>query len=86
MTNRERRMTEIKREARKIFRAEGYSGTRVDLIAKAADLSVGGFYLYFESKEALFSELLAEDLAGSGGDWIPVLAGYLPFPMPEVSL
>lgn len=44
--------------ARDIFREKGYYGTRVKDITDRAQTSVGNFYGYFESKEAIFEELL----------------------------
>src|SRR3954470_18657587 len=41
------------------FAKKGYHAARVDDIVAAAETSHGTFYLYFESKEALFDELVS---------------------------
>ena len=55
-----RRRSEILQAAREIFMQKGYSGTTISAIAKAAELATGTIYLYFESKDALYVELLTE--------------------------
>jgi len=45
--------------ARKRFQRFGYSKTTMDEIAGDAGISKGTIYLYFESKEDIFNELLA---------------------------
>jgi AcrR family transcriptional regulator len=47
--------------ARAIFLAQGYDGASVGDIAKAAGVSKGTIYVYFQSKEELFLELVAEE-------------------------
>jgi AcrR family transcriptional regulator len=66
--HRRRRLTreELAPEAREsIFRAamhvvgnNGYAGTTIERITKTAGIAQGSFYLYFESRQALFDELL----------------------------
>jgi AcrR family transcriptional regulator len=46
--------------ARVVFEREGYLDTRVSDISKEAGVAFGSFYTYFESKEAIFAELVAE--------------------------
>lgn len=48
--------------ARAVLAAQGYHGTKVADIARAARVGVGTFYLYYPTKEALFVELV-EDAA-----------------------
>jgi AcrR family transcriptional regulator len=48
--------------ARKVLAEKGYYGSKIADIAKAADIGVGTFYLYFPTKDALFLELV-EDTA-----------------------
>lgn len=48
--------------ARKVLAEKGYYGSKIVDIAKAADIGVGTFYLYFPTKDALFLELV-EDTA-----------------------
>jgi AcrR family transcriptional regulator len=50
----------------KIFCEYGYKGTNMRLIARKANISVGGLYLYFKSKDDLFLTLVKtrlDDLA-----------------------
>jgi len=49
----------IRREAFRLFDANGYAATTVEQIADAADVSPSTFFRYFPSKESL---LLADDL------------------------
>jgi AcrR family transcriptional regulator len=46
--------------ARRIFAERGYDGTSVDSIVRSAGVSKGAFYWHFESKGALFRELLRQ--------------------------
>jgi AcrR family transcriptional regulator len=45
--------------ARRLFLAEGFDAASMGEIAKAAGVSKGTLYVYFESKEELFAELVA---------------------------
>ncbi len=47
--------------ARTVFRAKGFDGASMETIAKAANVSKGTLYVYFDSKEALFEALILED-------------------------
>jgi AcrR family transcriptional regulator len=50
----------------KAFAAHGLDGVRIALVAKAAGVANGTFYLYFKNKDELFHEVvnrLADDLA-----------------------
>src|SRR5215470_12768045 len=40
------------------FSARGFAATRLDDIAKRADVAKGTIYLYFRDKESLFQELV----------------------------
>src|SRR5882757_4013712 len=40
------------------FSARGFAATRLDDVAKRADVAKGTIYLYFHDKEALFEELI----------------------------
>lgn len=44
--------------AARLFRRHGYDGVSVDRVMAAAGLTRGGFYGHFESKAALFSEVM----------------------------
>ena len=49
-------------EAEKIFSVKGYHNVTMAEIATAAGFSTGALYLYFESKEALYTDLIIERL------------------------
>jgi AcrR family transcriptional regulator len=46
--------------ARQVFSAKGYHSTSIDDLIAAAGIARGTFYLYFESKRAIFEALLDE--------------------------
>jgi AcrR family transcriptional regulator len=53
--------------AQRVFSAYGYKGASMRRIAKTADISLGGLYLYFRNKEDLYTTLVRkglDDLAG----------------------
>ncbi|MDB5513088.1 MAG: TetR family transcriptional regulator [Enterovirga sp.] len=50
--------------ARRVFLAEGFDGASMGEIARAAGVSKGTLYVYFDSKEALFEALTLEERAG----------------------
>jgi len=57
---RRRRRRDILDAARELFWEHGYTATTMPEIAAAAELAAGTLYLYFPSKQALYSELLIE--------------------------
>jgi len=57
------RRQEILAAAKAVFAANGYHATTVADIAKAAGLSYGSIYWYYESKETLFHELMSAEAA-----------------------
>ncbi|HKV73771.1 MAG TPA: TetR/AcrR family transcriptional regulator [Gemmatimonadales bacterium] len=52
------RPTEILEAALLVFGERGYAGTRLEDVARQAGVSKGTVYLYFDSKEALFQEMV----------------------------
>lgn len=62
LQRRERR-EQILRAAENVFAAKGYHATSISDVIGAAGSSRGTFYLYFDSKRAIFDELL-DDLFG----------------------
>lgn len=60
---RELRRREILDVARGVFAEKGYHHTHVADIIEAAGIARGTFYLYFESKSAIFLELLEQLLS-----------------------
>lgn len=67
--NRER----VVRTAIRMFREEGYDGTGIATLMKAAGLTNGAFYKQFDSKEALIAEATALGLAENAEAWQQVL-------------
>jgi AcrR family transcriptional regulator len=49
--------------ALKEFSARGFAATRLDDVARRAKVAKGTIYLYFADKEALFQELIREELS-----------------------
>ncbi len=54
----ERTRLKILDAARRLFNLNGYNGVGIDAIMAEAGLTRGGFYAHFDSKEALFTEVL----------------------------
>ncbi|MCD6246396.1 TetR/AcrR family transcriptional regulator [candidate division WOR-3 bacterium] len=50
----------ILNESMKLFLEHGYNGVSLNMILNACNISKGGFYHYFKSKEMLFNELMEE--------------------------
>lgn len=61
----ERRRQLIIAKALELFVKKGYRDTTIGDIAKAADMSVGLLFHYFESKEQLYEELVRIGLEGT---------------------
>lgn len=57
---REKRRAHILAAAAKLFGQRGYHGTSVADVIEAAEISRGTFYLYFDSKDAVFLELMEQ--------------------------
>jgi len=56
--NRENRRSQILDTALKLFSQNGYHQTSISDIVQAAGIARGTFYLYFDSKQTIFHELL----------------------------
>jgi AcrR family transcriptional regulator len=56
------RHQEVIEAACRIFARQGYAATNVEDIAKEAGMAKGTIYLYFKSKEEVFTAVLARDL------------------------
>jgi AcrR family transcriptional regulator len=68
---RQRAVSELKRSlimgaARQVFEAEGLDGASLRAIAAAAGYTPAALYFHFESKEAIYGELLRESLSDLG--------------------
>jgi len=59
---RQARRRRIQESARTVCTERGYAGASIELIARAAQLSVGAIYLYFRSKEDLYVSLIEDTL------------------------
>ncbi len=57
----ENRRNAILEAARKLFFEKGFKSVTVDKIAASAELSKGTIYLYFESKEEIYVQILIAD-------------------------
>ncbi len=58
----ENRKNIILKAARKLFFEKGFKSVTVDNIAASAELSKGSIYLYFESKEEIYVQILIMDI------------------------
>jgi TetR/AcrR family transcriptional repressor of nem operon len=65
-----------------LFRVKGFSGVGVADVMKAAELTHGGFYGHFESKDDLAVEATRNALAGGAARWRRIVAeaGDKPYP------
>lgn len=52
--------TQMRAKGKKLFEKQGLKKTSVDELTEAAGISKGAFYLFYESKEELFLEILEE--------------------------
>jgi TetR/AcrR family transcriptional regulator, transcriptional repressor of aconitase len=64
----EQRRADILKAAQDVFIEHGYERATMKHIMDAANVSRGGLYQYFSSKEALFEAILEESLAGELND------------------
>ena len=58
----EARREQIRAAAADCFRQHGFHGTSIAQISKAAGMSPGHIYHYFENKEAIIADIVAQDL------------------------
>ena len=58
----EARRTQVRAAAAECFRLHGFHGTSIAQISKAAGMSTGHIYHYFENKEAIIADIVAQDL------------------------
>src|SRR4051812_23928118 len=58
----EARRSDIVSAALRLFAAKGFAATRLDDVAEAAGIAKGTIYLYFETKEELFREVVRQEL------------------------
>ena len=58
----ENRKSSILKAARKLFFERGFKSVTVESIARKAELSKGAVYLYFKSKDEIYSQILLDDV------------------------
>jgi AcrR family transcriptional regulator len=58
----ESRKSAILKAARKLFFEKGFKSVTVESIAKKAELSKGAVYLYFKSKDEIYSQILLNEI------------------------
>jgi TetR/AcrR family transcriptional repressor of nem operon len=58
-----------------LFREKGFDGIGVADIMKAADLTHGGFYGHFASKDDLVAQASERTMAGAAVNWEKIVAG-----------
>ena len=58
----ENRKSAILKAARKLFFEKGFKSVTVESIARKAELSKGAVYLYFKSKDEIYSQILLDDI------------------------
>jgi AcrR family transcriptional regulator len=61
-TRAETRRAQIRAAAADCFRQHGFHGTSIAQISKVAGMSTGHIYHYFENKEAIIADIVAQDL------------------------
>jgi AcrR family transcriptional regulator len=61
-TRAETRRAQIRAAAADCFRRHGFHGTSIAQISKAAGMSAGHIYHYFENKEAIIADIVAQDM------------------------
>ena len=59
---RENRKNAILKSARKLFFEKGFKPVTVESIARKAELSKGSIYLYYNSKEEIYTQILLNDI------------------------
>lgn len=75
------RPQEIAAAALAVFSEKGFSAARLEEIARRAGVSKAALYLYFDTKEALFAEVVRTAVApGVGRVRAMIEASTLPFP------
>jgi AcrR family transcriptional regulator len=67
------RTAEILDSARRAFAEKGFDGASMQDIARKAGMSVGNFYRYFPSKDAIVEALIAFDIAEMEQDFRVIL-------------
>lgn len=80
----EARPQQILEAARRTFTSKGYFGATLDDVAREAGITKGTIYLYYPSKQALFSEMLRAYADEALGGLRAEAAAGRPVPGPEL--
>ena len=67
--HKERTRTKVVECARILFNRHGFDGVTIDMVMEEAELTRGGFYNHFKSKEELFAAAVSSFLMGRGARW-----------------
>jgi AcrR family transcriptional regulator len=70
------RPQEILEAALKVFAEKGFAAARLEEIAQRAGVAKGTIYLYFPSKEAVFTALVKETIGARVSAFADVVRGY----------
>lgn len=68
-THKERTRAKVVECARILFNRHGFDGVTIDMVMEQAELTRGGFYYHFKSKEELFAAAVSSFLMGRGARW-----------------
>ncbi len=74
----DRRQTDILEAVHGTFVEKGFDGASMQDLARAAGMSVGNFYRYFESKDAIVEALIAYDIARIEQDFSAIIGSERP--------
>ena len=74
----DRRQADILDAVRDAFVEKGFDGASMQDLARAAGISVGNFYRYFESKNAIVEAIVARDLDEVGRDFAEIIRSAHP--------
>ena len=69
---------EILRAVKAAFVEKGFDGASMQDLARAAGMSVGNFYRYFPSKDAIVAQMIALDMAEIEAEFARVLSSLSP--------
>lgn len=72
------RSAEILRGVKAAFVEKGFDGASMQDLARAAGMSVGNFYRYFPSKDAIVAQMIAQDMAEIEAEFARVLSSPRP--------
>lgn len=67
--HKEKTRARIVEAARVLFNRHGFENVTINMVMEAAELTRGGFYNHFDSKEQLFAAAVSSFLMGRGAKW-----------------